>query len=247
MLLHKTKPMKKLLLLLFLGANSFAFSQKTAQPLPEHPRPDLLRTQWLNLNGSWDFAFDSTFVIPTKFAHKIQVPFPWGSKLSGVKDEADVAWYHRTFQVPASWGSKRVFLNIGASDWHTSVYVNGKFVGEHKGGYTPFDFDVTSFIKSGQDQRVDIRVDDKRRMFTLYGKQGYGNARGLWQTVYLDARGADYIDHYAVYPNIDKGTVLIKAYLGGEASKDSQLSLKLSNGQSAKALVKKGSTIAELS
>ncbi len=238
--------MKKLFVILLLGASFFGFAQKNNQALPEHPRPDLMRSQWLNLNGSWDFTFDSTFVIPSQFAHKIQVPFPWGSKLSGVKDDADVAWYHRTFQVPANWGAKRIFLNIGASDWHTSVYVNGQKVGEHKGGYTPFDFDVTSFLKPGQAQRVDIRVDDKRRMFTLYGKQGYGNARGLWQTVYLDARGSDFIDHYAVYPDIDKGSVLIKAFLGGPASQDGKLHLKLSNGQLASISVQKGSSAAEL-
>lgn len=237
--------MKKLIIILLLAASFTGAAQKNNQPLPEHPRPDLMRTQWLNLNGSWDFTFDSTLVIPSKFTHKILVPFPWGSKLSGVKDEADVAWYHRTFQVPAGWANRRVFLNIGASDWHTSVFVNGKFVGEHKGGYTPFDFDVTPFLKAGI-QSVDVRVDDKRRMFTLYGKQGYGNARGLWQTVYLDARGADYIDHYAVYPDIDKGSVRIKTYLGSIASKDAVLQLKLANGQSARMSVKKGDASAEL-
>jgi hypothetical protein len=238
--------MKKHLLLLFLGVSSFAFAQKVGQPLPEHPRPDLARSQWLNLNGTWDFTFDSTFTVPERFTKKIQVPFPWGSKLSGVKDEADVAWYHRTFQIPASWGARRIFLTIGASDWHTQVYVNGKIVGEHKGGYTPFDFDITSFLKKGQSQRVDIRVDDKRRMFTLYGKQGYGNARGLWQTVYLDARGGDYIDHYAVYPDIDKGRVLVKNYLGAPASKNAVLQLKLANGQLVSTAVKKGDSVAVL-
>ncbi len=245
MFLRKSKPMKKLFAILLLGASFMGYAQKTNQALPEHPRPDLMRTQWLNLNGSWDFTFDSSTVIPASFAHKIQVPFPWGSKLSGVRDEADVAWYHRTFQAPATWGKKRVFLNIGASDWHTSVYVNGKFVGEHKGGYTPFDFDVTPYLKTGL-QSLDIRVDDKRRMFTLYGKQGYGNARGLWQTVYLDARGSDYIDHYAVYPDIDKGQVRIKAYLGAAAVKDAVMQLRLSNGQMAAIPVKKGNTEAEL-
>ncbi|MEY4987185.1 MAG: hypothetical protein RL567_964, partial [Bacteroidota bacterium] len=245
MFLRKSKPMKKLFAILLLGASFMGYAQKTNQALPEHPRPDLMRTQWLNLNGSWDFTFDSSTVIPASFAHKIQVPFPWGSKLSGVRDEADVAWYHRTFQAPATWGKKRVFLNIGASDWHTSVYVNGKFVGEHKGGYTPFDFDVTPYLKTGL-QSLDIRVDDKRRMFTLYGKQGYGNARGLWQTVYLDARGSDYIDHYAVYSDIDKGQVRIKAYLGAAAVKDAVMQLRLSNGQMAAIPVKKGNKEAEL-
>ena len=238
--------MKKLVAILLLGVSFSGYTQKSTQALPEHPRPDLQRSEWLNLNGSWDFTFDSSLVAPKAYSHKIQVPFPWGSKLSGVKDEADVAWYHRSFQVPGIWGKKRVFINIGASDWHTSVYMNGQFVGEHKGGYTPFDFDVTPFLKSGTKQSLDIRVDDKRRMFTLYGKQGYGNARGLWQTVYLDARGSDYIDHYAVYPDIDKGTVRIKTYLGAPAVKEGKLQLVLSNGQQASVSVKKGDSVAEL-
>jgi len=238
--------MKKLFAILLLGVSFSGYTQKSTQALPEHPRPDLQRSEWLNLNGSWDFTFDSSLVAPKAYTHKIQVPFPWGSKLSGVKDEADIAWYHRSFQVPAVWGKKRVFINIGASDWHTSVYVNGQFVGEHKGGYTPFDFDVTAFLKSGTKQSLDIRVDDKRRMFTLYGKQGYGNARGLWQTVYLDARGSDYIDHYAVYSDIDRGTVRIKTYLGAPAMKEGKLLLGLSNGQQASVSVKKGDSVAEL-
>ncbi|MEY4308738.1 MAG: hypothetical protein RL422_941, partial [Bacteroidota bacterium] len=113
--------MKKIFLLLLTGLSFCALAQRN-QPLPEHPRPDLQRNQWLNLNGYWDFTFDSLLAAPSQYTKKILVPFPWGSPLSEVKDEADVAWYHKEIKVPATWTGKRVFINIGASDWETTVY-----------------------------------------------------------------------------------------------------------------------------
>ena len=101
--------MKKITLFLLAGLSFCALAQKS-QPLPEHPRPDLERSQWLNLNGYWDFTFDSTLTVPSRFAKKILVPFPWGSALSEVKDEADVAWYHKEIKIPATWTGKRIFL-----------------------------------------------------------------------------------------------------------------------------------------
>ena len=161
-------------------------------PLPEHPRPDFERANWINLNGQWDFEFDSLNkgVVnqwhkgATKFSKKIQVPFPWGSPLSGVKNEADFAWYKKTITVPASWGKQRVFVTIGASDFETTVWFNGVMVGKHEGGYTPFSFELTEQVKFNTPQQLVIKVDDKRRDYALYGKQGYGDARGIWQTVY---------------------------------------------------------------
>ncbi|MGI9138309.1 MAG: sugar-binding domain-containing protein, partial [Sediminibacterium sp.] len=105
-------------------------------PLPEHPRPDFERSNWINLNGQWDFEFDSLNkgvaskwqIGTTKFSKKIQVPFPWGSPLSGVKNEADYAWYKKTVIVPASWGKKRVCVTIGASDFEPTVWFNGVMV-----------------------------------------------------------------------------------------------------------------------
>jgi hypothetical protein len=230
--------MKKIILLLLTGLSFCALAQKN-QPLPEHPRPDLQRDQWLNLNGYWDFTFDSSLTAPSRYAKKILVPFPWGSPLSEVKDEADVAWYHKEIKIPATWTGKRVFINIGASDWETTVFLDGVQIGKHQGGYTPFDAELVG-VKPGSVHQIAVRADDKRRMFTLYGKQGYGNARGIWQTVYLEARGQNFIDHYAVNPDIDAKKAQIKVYLGASATKDQEVKITLSNGQIASIVVAAG-------
>lgn len=230
--------MKKIFLLLLTGLSFCALAQKT-QPLPEHPRPDLQRDHWLNLNGYWDFTFDSSLTAPSRYAKKILVPFPWGSPLSEVKDEADVAWYHKEIKIPATWTGKRIFINIGASDWETTIFLDGVQIGKHQGGYTPFDAELVG-VKPGSVHQIAVRADDKRRMFTLYGKQGYGNARGIWQTVYLEARGQNYIDHYAVNPDIDSKKAQVKVYLGSIVKKDQVVKITLSNGQTASVLVAAG-------
>ena len=92
------------------------------------------------------------------------------------------------FQIPKTWEKERIFLIIGASDWLTTAWLDGQKLGEHQGGYTPFEFELTNLLKPGTDQTLVVRVDDARRMFTLYGKQGYGNARGIGQTPYIEAR-----------------------------------------------------------
>lgn len=214
-----------------------AFWQLHAQtiPLPEHPRPDFERAQWQNLNGSWQFEYDSLDQGVTKkwnegnatFTHKIMVPFPWGSKLSGVDDKADVAWYKRDITISPAWKTKRTFLTIGASDWETTVWLDGKLLGTHQGGYTPFSFELTPHLKYGQPQKLVVRADDTRREFTLYGKQGYGNARGIWQTVYVEARGNDFADAIHFIPDIDKEQVTVTAWLPAEAVTDLKLSVSV--------------------
>ena len=110
-------------------------------PLPEHPRPDFERPSWMNLNGPWSFRFDKGDVgesgnwqtQPT-FDKSILVPFPWGSPLSGVENEADIAWYARKIKVPESWKGSRVFLVVGASDWVTSGWLDGKKIGQNREG-----------------------------------------------------------------------------------------------------------------
>jgi hypothetical protein len=204
-------------------------------PLPEHPRPDFERSNWINLNGQWDFEFDSLNkgvaskwqIGTTKFSKKIQVPFPWGSPLSGVKNEADYAWYKKTIIVPASWGKKRVFVTIGASDFETTVWFNGVMVGKHEGGYTPFSFELTDQVKFNTPQQLVIRVDDKRRDFALYGKQGYGDARGIWQTVYLEGREKNFIESVHFTPNIDDNTVRVAYILSDELVNDAELVLNI--------------------
>ncbi len=216
-------------------------------PLPEHPRPDFERTEWQNLNGEWAFEFDSLNVgisqnwasNSDKFSKKITVPFPWGSKLSGVKDEADIAWYAREINVPAAWQDKKTYFTIGASDWHTTVWLDGKMLGEHKGGYTPFSVDLTPYLKYGTNQKLVVRVDDIRRMFTLYGKQGYGNARGIWQTTYLEARGNTFVEYAHFIPNIDNGTVTVRGEIGGDLSLETPISLRITGQENLIGITRK--------
>lgn len=202
-------------------------------PLPEHPRPDWQRAEWQNLNGSWRFAADKTDVgvkdkwfeaADTVFPQRILVPFGWGSPASGVKDEADIGWYRRDITVPAAWKGKRVFLVVGASDHDTSCWFDGTKLGEHSGGYTPFEFELTPFVKWGEAQKITLRAWDvpaelARSDWRLYGKQGYGNARGIWQTVYLEARGETYLETVHFTPDIDNGRVTAEVTLGAPAKK----------------------------
>ena len=209
--------------------------------MTEHPRPDLERADWQNLNGQWSFEFDKDNMGveaewsngDKAFGKKITVPFPWGSELSGVDDDADIGWYQREISVSNDWKDKRTFLVIGASDWETTVWLNGMKIGNHQGGYIPFSFELTDDIKYNEVQKLVIRVDDIRRDFTLYGKQGYGNARGIWQTIYLEARGINYLDVLHFSPDIDSARVVATAYLPEDASEDLTLdiSIETENGQ----------------
>src|SRR5688500_15599112 len=125
--------MKKFLLLLSFSVCLIHATIAQVIPLPEHPRPDFERPLWQNLNGSWQFEFDSLDQGINKkwyegniaFTKQITVPFPWGSALSGVKDLSDIAWYKRYVTIPSEWKGKRIFFTIGASDWETTVWVNG--------------------------------------------------------------------------------------------------------------------------
>lgn len=238
------------LMLLCLLIFKHGYSQENI-PLPEHPRPDFERSEWLNLNGNWTFEFDKNdegekaqwYKGTKKFSKTISVPFPWGSPLSGVKDEADIAWYSKSITIKPTWKGKRVFVTIGASDWKTTVWLDGKLLGSHEGGYTPFSFELTN-LKYGTAQKLVIRVDDKRRDFTLYGKQGYGNARGLWQTIYLDARGQDFLENIHFTPDIDKNQVKVTAYLENSATKDIDLNIEITGNQkvSIREIFPKGKT-----
>ena len=110
-------------------------------PLPEHPRPDFERAQWVNLNGHWNFTFNESAARQgladgsiQSFDQKILVPFPWGSPLSEVENKGDIGWYAKTITIPKAWKGKRVFLVVGASDWETQAFFDGKELGIHQGG-----------------------------------------------------------------------------------------------------------------
>lgn len=228
-------------LLSFLLSVVFVSTAAAQQiPLAEHPRPDFERTQWQNLNGQWQFEFDQNNEGQSKgwqsgntaFSKIITVPFPWGSELSGVKDEADIAWYQREITISPEWTGKRIFVTVGASDWETTVWLDGQLLGTHQGGYVPFSFELTGHAKPGQKQKLVVRADDVRRDFTLYGKQGYGNARGIWQTVYLEARGKNYLDAVHFTPDIDNKKVTVTAYLPEDAKENLPFEIQIKGAAS---------------
>ena len=248
------------LLILFVTGFLFNFSANSQDlqteniPLPEHPRPDYMRTEWLNLNGYWNFMFDKEnvgetqkwFENPATFTKKILVPFPWGSKLSEVANEADIAWYARKVKIPESWKNKRIFVVVGASDWATSGWFAGKSLGSNRGGYTPFEFELTSNITWGSEQTLVFKVDDSPFPFKLFGKQGYGDAKGFWQTVYLEARGNNYFEMIHFTPDIDNNKVKVEIALNQPSRKQTEISIKFNTGdvQTFTVKIKKGEQLA---
>jgi hypothetical protein len=226
-----------------LGTSLAAQPTRDTIPLPEHPRPDFMRAEWLNLNGRWRFAFDKGDAgersgwpasgIPD--AHRILVPFSWGAEASGVPDSADIGWYQREVTVPAAWRGKRVFLVFGASDWRTSAWLDGVKLGEYQGGYTPFSLELPRDVTLGAAHKLVVRVDDTPHDYKLEGKQGYGKARGMWQTVYLEARGGDPLEAVHFTPRADLAGVGVEARLREPAPRDLTLRLAFTNrpGQAA--------------
>jgi hypothetical protein len=197
----------------------FAAAICAAQPIPraEHPRPDFERAQWLNLNGAWDFRFDPDdeglqrgwFKPGADFGRqKITVPFCWESSLSGIQDKSGqkIGWYRRDFTVPAEWRGRHAWLRFDAVDWEARVWVNGKELGIHAGGYTPFEFDLAGVAEPGQRATVVVRAYDATDPALPRGKQTpnwYTYTSGIWQTVWLEARPALYISSFSLVPRRD--------------------------------------------
>lgn len=200
----------------------------------EHPRPQFERKNWENLNGEWDFEFDqgnsgedrgfwkNEHVLP----QKIQVPFCPESKLSGIAD-TDYhlsVWYRRKVNIDPDKLNGRVFLHFGAVDYHCKIYVNQKKVWVHDGGYVSFQFEITDWLKAGENVITVHAVDDTRNPLVPSGKQSYGyysfgcfytRTTGIWQTVWLEYTPKNYIAKTKFYPDLKNGTLTVQAQVVG--------------------------------
>ncbi len=189
--------------------------------LPEYPRPLIERNQWNNLNGLWEYAITTRGAAkPASFDGKILVPFAIESSLSGVMKEVgeqNELWYKREFTIPANWKGKNIVLNFGAVDWKTDVFINDIMIGSHKGGFTPFSFDITPFLTGKSKHKLVVRVwDPTNKGFQPRGKQvenpesiWYTPVTGIWQTVWLEPVATNHITAIKTIPCIESGSLSI--------------------------------------
>ncbi|MBN2290271.1 MAG: beta-galactosidase [Candidatus Glassbacteria bacterium] len=208
----------------------------TGIPRPEYPRPQMVRAEWINLNGNWEFELDCSasglersFHLDTPFSRTIRVPFCPESGLSGIgeKDFMQCVWYRRTFTLPDTWSGKRVLLHFGAVDYAAAVWINGRQAGTHRGGYTPFTFEITGLLVPGENTLTVQACDNTRGDLQPLGKQSkkydsygchYTRTTGIWQTVWLEPVPGAFLRSFKLYPDADQAAVTIQAEVEGEAS-----------------------------
>lgn len=200
-------------------------------PLPEHPRPQLVRDSWINLNGRWDYAITARDAgPPAQWEGKIVVPFPVESALSGVQRAVGIdqtLWYRRAFRAPAIPEGGRLLLHFGAVDWRADIHVNGRAVRRHEGGYDPFTIDLTALLRPGDvDQELAVAVWDPTDTGAQpRGKQvrdphgiWYTAVTGIWQTVWLEVLPSVRVEDLAITPDYDKRQVSIRPVVRGPAA-----------------------------
>ena len=194
-------------------------------PLAEYPRPQFVRERWLNLNGIWEYqsgAEGDAVPVGKKLSGEILVPYPVESALSGVMEHHDRLWYRRSFEVPANWAGQDVMLNFGAVDYQTEVFVNGKRVGAHEGGYDPFYFDISPFLTPEGKQELIVRVFDPtdsggqprgKQTLTPNGIM-YTPTSGIWQTVWLEPVAKAGVNDLKIVPDVDAGVIKVTVTTG---------------------------------
>jgi len=227
--------MKKQLLTLFTkSGENFDINEWN-----EYPRPQMKRTSFICLNGEWDFTTNKTGEIPSDWDQKITVPFCPQSALSGVNrliPDSDYLFYKRKFSLPQNFNKGRVLLQFGAVDQIAKVFVNGKFVGAHEGGYEPFYFDITDFLKD-QNTLIVVAKDDLDTCRLPYGKQKhkrggmwYTPVSGIWQTVWLESVPKEYIKSIKIDADDKKATVTVNGCKDGKILLDKK-EFEIKNGK----------------
>jgi hypothetical protein len=197
--------------------------------LPDYPRPQMVRSEWQNLNGLWDYCIARIEDANSpSYQGKILVPFPLESALSGVMKKLkpdELLWYRRTFRIPRKWRDRHVLLHFGSVDWQADVFVNGKLMNRHKGGYDPFSIDITDALETGEEQELVVRVldptdlgskDNTRAPRQPLGKQSsdpngivYSQVSGIWKTVWMEPISSDRIEKYVAIPDIDQKMLIL--------------------------------------
>ncbi|PAE30329.1 glycoside hydrolase family 2 [Paenibacillus sp. 7884-2] len=204
----------------------------------EYPRPQFQRDSWLNLNGTWKFAFDDKNIGEKQqwsnepsFTTDIQVPFTYETKASGIGEEAfhPYVWYQRTFDIPEEEIGKRVILRFQASDYVTKVWVNGKYIGNHVGGNSSFHFDITDAIDYNEKNELVVKAEDSMSCYQPRGKQRwkdenfgcwYVQTTGIWQSVWLEFLEEASIDNVKITPDVDTHSVNFDYTLNGSFNED---------------------------
>lgn len=216
--------------LLFLVALVSCVSLLASTPRAEYPRPQFERSEWINLNGEWQFQIDSKFEgkqnklyeSDARLSDKIIVPFAPESKLSGVgnTNHMDAVWYKRTVEIPNNWAGKKIMLNFGAVDFLCEVWIDGVYVNSHEGGTSSFAFDVTPFVKAGQEAEITVYAEDKFSNWSKQpsGKQSsresygcfYTRTTGIWQTVWLEAVAHNGLRRARITPDVDNSQFVVE-------------------------------------
>jgi hypothetical protein len=192
------------------------------KPWKEYPRPDMVRNAWMNLNGMWDYAITQKGTKPETWEGTILVPYPIESALSGVRKtvtEDQNLWYKTSFSIPRAWNKKHILLNFEAVDWETTIWIDGKEVGVHRGGYDPFTFDITESLGTATDHELLVCVWDptdngpqpRGKQVSSPGSIWYTATTGIWQTVWIEPVNETYISSFRTITDADNGTVIFKA------------------------------------